>query len=241
MTNAQQDAAAMLAQFDPPEAKHIHPGGARPRTGAGTASTPTTTRRPTTRKLVKAYELPKTYEDFAKRKEWAGKVAIDDTDIEWLEAMYRSSTASRRAPRRSPRTSPPTLKPVLTDGHLAMARATGGGRVLVLAQQLRQSDVEREARRRPDRVLRARSGARCIFGAGRRSAPARRNPNAARLAANFMISQECQQFLAKFGRLPTRSDVKDNPPGTVEMLQQEEGHPDVADTGRREGLAAQVH
>jgi ABC-type Fe3+ transport system substrate-binding protein len=44
------------------------------------------------------------------------------------------------------------------------------------------------------------------------------HPNAARLAANFMISQEAQQFLAKFGRLPTRSDVKDNPPGTVEML-----------------------
>jgi ABC-type Fe3+ transport system substrate-binding protein len=45
------------------------------------------------------------------------------------------------------------------------------------------------------------------------------HPNAARLAANFMISQEGQQFLAKFGRLPTRSDVTDNPPGTVAMLQ----------------------
>ena len=44
------------------------------------------------------------------------------------------------------------------------------------------------------------------------------HPNAARLAANFMLSQECQQFLAKFGRLPTRADVKSNPPGTVEML-----------------------
>ena len=33
-----------------------------------------------------------------------------------------------------------------------------------------------------------------------------------------MLSQECQQFLARFGRLPTRSDVKDNPPGTVELL-----------------------
>src|SRR5436189_378792 len=44
------------------------------------------------------------------------------------------------------------------------------------------------------------------------------HPNAARLAANFMLSQECQQFLAKFGRLPTRDDVTDNPPGTVAML-----------------------
>jgi ABC-type Fe3+ transport system substrate-binding protein len=46
------------------------------------------------------------------------------------------------------------------------------------------------------------------------------NPNAAKLAANFMISQEAQQFIAKFGRLPTRSDVTDNPPGTVAMLRQ---------------------
>jgi ABC-type Fe3+ transport system substrate-binding protein len=36
-----------------------------------------------------------------------------------------------------------------------------------------------------------------------------------------MISQECQQFLAKFGRLPTRSDVQDNPPGTVALLKKQ--------------------
>ena len=29
---------------------------------------------------------------------------------------------------------------------------------------------------------------------------------------------ECQQFLAKFGRLPTRQDVEPNPPGIVHML-----------------------
>jgi ABC-type Fe3+ transport system substrate-binding protein len=45
------------------------------------------------------------------------------------------------------------------------------------------------------------------------------HPNAARLAANFMLSQECQQFLAKFGRIPTRADVTSNPPGIVELMQ----------------------
>ena len=44
------------------------------------------------------------------------------------------------------------------------------------------------------------------------------HPNAARLAANFMLSQECQAFLAKFGRLPTRADVPSTPPGIVEQL-----------------------
>jgi ABC-type Fe3+ transport system substrate-binding protein len=45
------------------------------------------------------------------------------------------------------------------------------------------------------------------------------HPNAARLAANFMLSQECQQFLARFGRIPTRDDVASNPPGIVEEMQ----------------------
>jgi ABC-type Fe3+ transport system substrate-binding protein len=44
------------------------------------------------------------------------------------------------------------------------------------------------------------------------------HPNAARLGANFMLSKESQQFLTKFGRIPTRSDVTSNPPGIVEML-----------------------
>jgi ABC-type Fe3+ transport system substrate-binding protein len=34
-----------------------------------------------------------------------------------------------------------------------------------------------------------------------------------------MLSQECQQFLAKFGRIPTRPDVASNPPGIVEEMQ----------------------
>src|SRR5262249_60874772 len=44
------------------------------------------------------------------------------------------------------------------------------------------------------------------------------HPTAARLAANFMLSQECQAFLAKFGRLPTRADVQSTPPGVVDHL-----------------------
>ncbi len=45
-----------------------------------------------------------------------------------------------------------------------------------------------------------------------------RNPNAARLAANFMLSQDCQVFYTKFGRLPTRTDVETNPPGIVKQV-----------------------
>ena len=44
------------------------------------------------------------------------------------------------------------------------------------------------------------------------------HPNAARLAANFMLSQECQVFYPKFGRLPTRADVATNPPGIIDIV-----------------------
>ena len=35
-----------------------------------------------------------------------------------------------------------------------------------------------------------------------------------------MLSRECQEFLARFGRLPTRKDVESRPPGIVDRLTQ---------------------
>ena len=44
------------------------------------------------------------------------------------------------------------------------------------------------------------------------------HPNTALLAANFMLSRECETFLAKFGRIPTRADVESNPPGIIAAI-----------------------
>ena len=77
----------MLAQIDLPEAKNISRRRAIP-AGAGTASTPTTIAG-LQHRMVKASDLPKTYEEFAKHTEWAGKVAIEGTDNEWLKALLR--------------------------------------------------------------------------------------------------------------------------------------------------------
>ena len=41
----------------------------------------------------------------------------------------------------------------------------------------------------------------------------------ARLAANFMLSRDCQVFYTKFGRLPTRADVETNPPGIIKQVE----------------------
>ena len=86
--------------------------------------------------MVKASELPKTYEEFAERKQWAGKVAIDGTDNEWLKAMFQHYGEQKGT--QIVKDIVATLKPVRD------RRPSGDGardrrrRILDLAQQLRQ-------------------------------------------------------------------------------------------------------
>jgi iron(III) transport system substrate-binding protein len=117
-------APQMLAQYEPPEATNISsqardPGKRWRGVYANYNSPAYNTER------VKASELPRSYEEFAQRKEWAGKVAIDGTDNEWLKAMveYFGEGEGAELVKRIVA----TLRPVVTDGHLAMARATGAG------------------------------------------------------------------------------------------------------------------
>ena len=145
----------LLLQFDPPEAKNISPEAHDPgRRWYGVYANYNSPAYNT--EHVKASDLPKTYEEFAQHKEWAGKIAIDGTDNEWLKALtifYGEDKAVKIVKELVE-----ALKPVVTVGHLALARSVGVGRVLALAQQLRQPDDEREARQGPDRLLGARSG-----------------------------------------------------------------------------------
>jgi iron(III) transport system substrate-binding protein len=203
----------LLAQFDPSEAKAIQPEARDPgRRWYGLYANYNSPAYNTN--LVKAADLPKTYEEFVQHKEWAGRVAIDGTDNEWLKAMFQHFGEQKATALIKDIVA--TLKPVLTDGHLAMARATGAGEYAISLNNYVNLSTNVKLTGGPIEVF-ALDPVALMFGqVGVNSiAP---HPNAARLAANFMISQEAQQFLAKFGRLPTRSDVKDNPPGTVEML-----------------------
>src|SRR5262249_60685156 len=77
-----------LAAYEPPEANDIPPNArdANKRwysVYANSNSPAYNTER------VKPSELPQSYEEFAQRKEWAGKVAIDGTDNEWLKAIVQ--------------------------------------------------------------------------------------------------------------------------------------------------------
>jgi iron(III) transport system substrate-binding protein len=167
---------------------------------------------------VKAAELPGSYEEFAQYKDWAGRVAIDGTDNEWLKAMLQHYGEKRGL--EVIRSIVTALKPVVIDGHLAMARATGVGEYWVSLNNYVNLSMNVKLAGNPIEVW-ALDPVTLFFGQVGVNAKAP-HPNAARLAANFMLSRECQQFLARFGRLPTRKDVASNPPGIVDMLTQKQ-------------------
>jgi hypothetical protein len=74
----------LLASFDPSEANNILPEARDPgRRWYGVYANYNTPSFNT--QHVKPSELPQSYEEFATRKEWAGRVAIDRTDNEWLK------------------------------------------------------------------------------------------------------------------------------------------------------------
>jgi iron(III) transport system substrate-binding protein len=203
-----------LAQVDLSEAKNIIPDARDPgRRWYGLYANYNSPAYNT--KLVKASDLPTTYEEFAKHPEWSGKVAIDGTDNEWLKAIFEFYGEQKAT--QVIKDIVATLKPIITDGHLAMARATGAGEYAISLNNYTNLSNNVKLAGGPIEVF-ALDPVALMFGQVGVSSLAP-HPNAARLAANFMISQEGQQFLAKFGRLPTRSDVTDNPPGTVAMLQ----------------------
>jgi iron(III) transport system substrate-binding protein len=204
---------AMLAEYVPPEAKNIAPDardanqrwhGVYANYNAPAYNTD----------KVKPSELPKSYEEFAERRQWSGKVAIDTADLEWLKGMlqYYGEPKGTELIRKLVA----GLKPVVTDGHLAMARAVGAGEYWLALNQYVMLSTNVKVAGGPIEIF-ALDPVVLFFAEVGVNAKAP-HPNAARLAANFMLSQECQQFLAQFGRLPTRKDVASNPPGIVELL-----------------------
>jgi len=214
MTNAHKMPQALLAQFDPPEAKHINPLARDPgRRWYGVYTVYTTPAYNT--KLVSKADVPKSFEEFAQRKEWAGRVAIDHTDIEWLRGMMQFYGEQKGT--ALVREIAANLKPVLTDGRLAMARSVAAGEYLFALNNFVNLTLN----------VKLAGGAIEFFPldpvplyfaqvAVSASAP---NPNTARLAANFMLSRDCQVFYTKFGRLPTRGDVETNPPGVIREVE----------------------
>ena len=205
----------LLLQFDPPEAKNISPDARDPaRRWYGLYANYNSPAYNT--QHVKESELPKTYEDFVQHKEWAGHVAIDSTDSEWLWAMYQYYGDDKAT--KLIKEIVAAIQPVVTDGHLAQARSVGSGEYWVSLNNFVNLTMNVKLAGGPIDYF-ALDPVALTFGAVGISVKAP-HPNTALLAANFLLSKECETFLAKFGRIPTRADVESNPPGIVAAINQ---------------------
>ena len=165
-------------------------------------------------KYVKTEDLPQSYEDFLKHKEWAGKVAIDGTDDAWMTAILLHYGEEKGTQLLRDIIS--TLHPVPIDGHLAVARAVGSGEYWIALNNYVNLTVNVKLQGASSEFW-TMDPVALFFGqiGVAKLAP---HPKAALLAANFSISQEAQTFLAKFGRIPTRSDVVPNPPDVLDTI-----------------------
>jgi iron(III) transport system substrate-binding protein len=212
-STAQKLPSQMLAQIDPPEAQHILPAArGRDRRWYGVYAIYNLPAYNTEK--LKASDLPKSYEDFATRREWAGKVAIDGTDNEWLKGMFDHYGEQRATEIIKMMVA--TLKPVITDGHLALARSVAAGEYWLSLNNYVNLSLNMKLAGGPIEIF-ALDPVSLYFSQVAVAARAP-HPNAARLAANFMLSQEFQQLYTKYGRLPTRNDVATNPPGVLNIL-----------------------
>jgi iron(III) transport system substrate-binding protein len=205
----------ILAPFDPPQAKDLIPQARdRDRRWYGYSGNYNTPAYNTTK--VKPEELPKSYEEFLDRKQWAGTIALDDTDDEWLSAIMRHYGEARGKALLKDIVA--VLKPVMVDGHLALARSVGAGEYWLALNNYASLTVNVQLSGAPIDFW-ALDPVALFFGAVGISAQAP-HPNAARLAANFILSREAQLALTGRGRMPTRPDVPVNPPAVSEMLKE---------------------
>jgi iron(III) transport system substrate-binding protein len=203
----------VLLQFDPPQAQALIPQARDPnRRWYGIYANYNMPAYNTN--LVKRSELPQSYEQFLDRKEWAGKIALDDTDDEWLSAIIAYYGEERG--KKLLKDMVAALKPVMVDGHLALARSVGAGEYWLALNNYASLTANVQLSGAPIDFW-ALDPVALFFGSVGINAQAP-HPKAALLAANFILSQEAEQFLAQRGRMPTRSDVPVNPPQVSEML-----------------------
>jgi iron(III) transport system substrate-binding protein len=203
----------VLLQFDPPQAQALIPQARDPnRRWYGIYANYNMPAYNTN--LVKRSELPQSYEQFLERKEWAGKIALDDTDDEWLSAIVAYYGEERG--RKLLKDMVAVLKPVMVDGHLALARSVGAGEYWLALNNYASLTANVQLSGAPIDFW-ALDPVALFFGSVGVSAQAP-HPKAALLAANFILSREAEQFLAQRGRMPTRGDVPVNPPHVSEML-----------------------
>lgn len=165
-------------------------------------------------RFVDKATLPKSYEEMATRKDWAGKVAIDGNDSQWIYAMFEAYGETKARKIIGDLVS--TLKPAVVDGHLALARSVGLGEYWVALNNYTNLTIN-VSLKGGDTDYWALDPIGLFFGQAGVNVRAP-HPRSAQLAINFLVSKEAQTLLTQAGRLPVRADVTPNPPDAVKRF-----------------------
>ena len=212
-TSVSQLPPEVLAPYEPLEAAVLDPAArAKDRRWYGSSANYNAPAYNT--KLVAQGDLPKSYEDFATRKEWRGRVGLDATDVQWLAVMFQHFGENKA--RKMLQDLASALQPVIVEGHLALARAVGAGEYALALNNYTNLTYNVASTGGPTDMFVLDPVAVFMVQVGVNARAPR--PNAARLAADYALSQEAQAFSAKFGRIPVRADVTPNPPDAVSRL-----------------------
>jgi len=201
--------------LDPPEARSIMPQARDPdRRWYGVYANYDVPSYNT--KLVNRVDLPKSYEGFLDHKEWAGRTAVEQTDVQWLAALFAHYGEERA--RKLVGDIVATLKPAVIDGHLALARAVAAGEYAVTLNNYLNLTLNMQLTGGPTDYW-GLDPVAVFFGSAavNQLAP---HPKTAALAANFVLAREAQHALTTAGRLPVRADVAPNPADAIEKLGQ---------------------
>lgn len=204
----------LLASFEVPQARFLEPNAIDPaKRWYGVYANYNAPAYNTNK--IKREDLPKTFEEFAQKKEWAGRVAIDFSDNEWLAAIYQQYGEAKG--RRIVQDMVTNLKPVVVKGHLALARSVGAGEYDIALNNYLNLTINVMLSKGPTNYWLLDPVA-VFYGQIGVNAKAP-NPNGARLLSNFFMSEEGQRALTRHGRLPTRPGIETNPAGIMAEIE----------------------
>ena len=164
--------------------------------------------------LVNLDRPPADFEAFLTHTEWIGKVGIDALEFPWTKSIidhYGEEKGGKLLTQFFTQ-----FKPTPIDGHLALARAVAAGEYAVTVNNYVNLVNNLKMTGAPTDYW-GQTPATILLGQMALN-PKAPHSQAARLAANFLLSKEGQTAVSRFGRLPLRKDVTPTPPNALSKM-----------------------
>jgi iron(III) transport system substrate-binding protein len=147
-------------------------------------------------RLVRREELPSTYEDLLQPR-WAGRLAIESTDVLWFAAVTKAMGEERGLAFFRKLAA---MKPMVRSGHILGAQLVASGEIPLFVsaynnnmETLKQSGAPVEWQ--PLQPVFGQASAIAVAARSRR-------PHAALLFTEFMLSRDGQELYKKLNRVP---------------------------------------